>query len=174
MASDTHSKHPLDHALTNVDTIQLYEFNDISTPLGTFKLKLLFRENCKFDTKEDSPLQGIDVEENFFTPTMTKYRMEKSKERTTPSPPPPPVPVFPTAFSITSAKSRLQSHRGTSATTSTPTRSNYHPMTSISSTTASSSNNNTSQLERRISAPLVSPFKSPSLSSSPQMDLMCN
>ncbi|EPB88766.1 hypothetical protein HMPREF1544_04406 [Mucor circinelloides 1006PhL] len=162
----------LDHALTNVDTIQLYEFNDISTPLGTFKLKLLFRENCKFDTKEDSPLQGIDVEENFFTPTMTKYRMEKSKERTTPSPPPPPVPVFPTAFSITSAKSRLQSHRGTSATTSTPTRSNYHPMTSISSTTASSSNNNTSQLERRISAPLVSPFKSPSLSSSPQMDLM--
>lgn len=34
MASDTHSKYRIDHALTNVDTIQLYEFNDISTPLG--------------------------------------------------------------------------------------------------------------------------------------------
>ncbi|KAL9546546.1 hypothetical protein MBANPS3_006607 [Mucor bainieri] len=164
----------LDHALTNVDTIQLYEFNDISTPLGTFKLKLLFREHCKFDTKEDSPLHGIDVEENFFTPTMTKYRMEKSRERTLPSPPPPPVPVFPTASSITSAKSRLQSQRGTSAaaTASASSRSNHYPMTSISSTTASSTHSNTSQLERRISAPLVSPFKSPSLSSSPQTELM--
>ncbi|CAO3639226.1 unnamed protein product [Mucor fragilis] len=161
----------IDHALTNVDTIQLYEFNDISTPLGTFKLKLLFREHCKFDTKEDSPLHGIDVEENFFTPTMTKYRMEKGRERTVPSPPP--LPVFPSASSVTSAKSRLQSQRGTSAATvSASSRSNHYPMTSISSTTASSTHSNTSQLERRISAPLVSPFKSPSLSSSPQTELM--
>ncbi|KAK4512406.1 uncharacterized protein ATC70_003105 [Mucor velutinosus] len=164
----------LDHALTSVDTIQLYEFSDISTPLGTFKLKLLFREHCKFDTKEDSPLHGIDVEENFFTPTMTKYRMEKSREKTMPSPPPPPVPVFPTASSVTSAKSRLQSQRSTSAAASASisSRSNHYPMTSISSTTASGTNTHTSQLERRISAPLVSPFKSPSLSSSPQKELM--
>lgn len=129
---------------------------------------MLFREHCKFDTKEESPLHGIDVEENFFTPTMTKYRLEKSKERTVP-----PVPVFPTASSTTSAKSRLQSYRNTTTTT-TANRSNYHPMTSTSSTTATSTTNNTSLLERRISAPLVSPFKSPSLASSPQTELMCN
>jgi hypothetical protein len=40
----------------------------------------MYREHCQFDTKEESPLQGIDVEENFFTPTMTKYRQERNKE----------------------------------------------------------------------------------------------
>lgn len=40
----------------------------------------MYREHCQFDTKEESPLEGIDVGENFFTPTMTKYRQERSKE----------------------------------------------------------------------------------------------
>jgi hypothetical protein len=43
---------------------------------------LLYRDHVQFDTREDqqSSVHGIDVEEYFFTPTMTKYRQEQSKE----------------------------------------------------------------------------------------------
>ncbi|CEP11278.1 hypothetical protein [Parasitella parasitica] len=163
----------LDHALTSVDTIQLHEFKELSTPLGTFKVKLLFREHCQFNTQDKSTLDGVDVDENFFTPTMTKYRLENSKEKAAPQPSP--LPVFPTASSATSGKSRLQSYRGAAtAAATTANRTTYYPMNTASSSTSTSSNNNSnaSQLERRISAPLVSPFKSPSLSSSPQAELM--
>ncbi|KAI8642244.1 autophagy-related protein 13-domain-containing protein [Parasitella parasitica] len=164
----------LDHALTSSDTIQLHEFKELSTPLGTFKLKLLFREHCQFDTKEESKLDGIDVDEHFFTPTMTKYRLENSKEKA--APPPSPVPLFSTAASTASGKSRLKPSRGAATATTTANRTAYYLTNTGSSSSSVSSNNNSnaSQLERRISAPLVSPFKSPSLSSSPQAELMCN
>ncbi|KAG2237806.1 hypothetical protein INT48_002107 [Thamnidium elegans] len=146
---------PLDEPLTNIDTTQVYEFKEVVTPLGTFKLKLSYRKYCQFDTREgdaailpSSLPNGIDVEENFFTPTMTKYRQETVSR--------PPTPIFPSSSSSSSSRSRIQSFR------STASRSPY-PTASTSTTTS---------FERRTSAPLVQPFKSPSLSSSPQKEPM--
>lgn len=147
---------------------------------------MLYRENVLFDTREDTPtsLHGaMDVEEYFFTPTMTKYRQEEGQvkeqqQSSRPTTQPPPVSrtsIQPTpSFSSSSSRSnRLQSYRNIPSSTSTTTnRPNYrYPTTSISTTTATTSS---SSIERRISAPFVSPFKSPSLSSSPQAELMCN
>ncbi|KAI8094204.1 autophagy-related protein 13-domain-containing protein [Thamnidium elegans] len=144
-----------DEPLTNIDTTQVYEFKEVVTPLGTFKLKLSYRKYCQFDTREgdaailpSSLPNGIDVEENFFTPTMTKYRQETVSR--------PPTPIFPSSSSSSSSRSRIQSFR------STASRSPY-PTASTSTTTS---------FERRTSAPLVQPFKSPSLSSSPQKEPM--
>ncbi|GAA5815434.1 hypothetical protein MFLAVUS_008942 [Mucor flavus] len=143
---------PLDQPLTHIDTTQVYEFKEVVTPLGTFKLKLSYRKYCQFDTREGDaatlpPLPNrIDVEEDFFTPTMTKYRQETVSQ--------PPIPIFPSSSSSSSSRSRVQSFR------SAASRSPY-PTASTSTTTS---------FERRTSAPLVQPFKSPSLSSSPQKE----
>ncbi|GAA5801879.1 hypothetical protein HPULCUR_007336 [Helicostylum pulchrum] len=145
---------PLDQPLTHIDATQVYEFKEVVTPLGTFKLKLSYRKYCQFDTREGDAAtlpslpNRIDVEENFFTPTMTKYRQETISQ--------PPIPIFPSSSSSSSSRSRVQSFR------STASRSPY-PTASTSTTTS---------FERRTSAPLVQPFKSPSLSSSPQKETM--
>lgn len=162
---------PLDRPLSHMDTTQLYEFKDVVTPLGTFKLKLLYREHCQFDTatiREDTSSVlllpgGIDVDENYFTPTMTKYRQKRNKEITTTKSNSAVMHSSTSTSSTTNAaRSRINSYRSINT--------NRYPAASISSTTTSNKNNNT--LERRISAPLVQPFKSPSLSSSPQAELM--
>ncbi|KAI9364804.1 autophagy-related protein 13-domain-containing protein [Pilaira anomala] len=132
---------PLDYPLTKIDTTQLYEFKEVVTPLGTFKLGVLYRKYCQFDTREDIPTTipsqpSMDVEENYFTPTMAKYRETVQSKI-------PPTTLYP---SLSSSRHRVQSFR------SIPSRNAYPSTTS---------------LERRISAPLVQPFKSPSLSSSP-------
>jgi hypothetical protein len=45
---------------------------------STFKLKLLYRENCQFDIKDESPLSGIDIEEDFFKPSA--HNQDQRKE----------------------------------------------------------------------------------------------
>ncbi|KAG0952632.1 hypothetical protein G6F29_001125 [Rhizopus arrhizus] len=61
-----------------------YEFSDIVTPMGTFNLAVTYRRNCDFkveDRERDLSAQFIDMDEQFFTPTMTKYQEEYAKPR---------------------------------------------------------------------------------------------
>ncbi|KAI7895560.1 autophagy-related protein 13-domain-containing protein [Mucor mucedo] len=141
---------PLDRKLTSMDTVQSYEFKHVVTPLGTLKLSLNYRNHCQFDIREIEPDKSMmEVEENFFTPTMTKYRQER--ESTVKAP----TTLYPSVSSSSSRRTMQPSFR--------PSRS-YYPTSSTSTVITS--------LERRISAPIVQPFKSPSLSSSPQKELM--
>lgn len=158
MNSNQYDEVPIDRPLSPVDTINFYEFKEVVTPLGTFKLKLLYRNHCQFVTRENTStsLPGvIDVDENYFTPTMTKYRQEYIKEAPYSAARPSNVTIYPSSSTSSStSRSRLNSYR---------LSTNRYP---------TASNSNTTNLERRISAPLVQPFKSPSLSSSPQAEIM--
>ncbi|KAG0186158.1 autophagy protein 13 [Apophysomyces sp. BC1034] len=63
--------------------IEVYEFSDVVTPLGTFKLHVRFRRNCNFqleDCERDLSARFIDMDEHYFTPTMAKYRQEQDPQ----------------------------------------------------------------------------------------------
>ncbi|KAI8365636.1 autophagy-related protein 13-domain-containing protein [Choanephora cucurbitarum] len=114
-----------------------YSFSDIVTPIGTFKLNVSYRRNCDFrveDTERDLSAQFIDMDEKFFTPTMTKYHQQQQK----------------LSLTINSKRSSLDTK-----------------MVIIIRMNRQSE----SPTNRRASAPfVVSPFKSPFLSSSPQAE----
>ncbi|KAF1803452.1 hypothetical protein FB192DRAFT_1279402 [Mucor lusitanicus] len=127
---------------------KLYEFNDIVTPVGTFKLNVQYRRNCDFrieDAERDLSAQFIDMDEQFFTPTMAKYQQQQGKQ-----------------------KQKQQE-----------TDDYFQPATAAKSTTATRPSPTTGSVagtpsSRRASAPfVVSPFKSPFLSSSPQAESIC-
>lgn len=51
---------------------------------STFKLNVTYRRNCDFkveDSERDLSAQFIDMDEQFFTPTMAKYQQEYAKPR---------------------------------------------------------------------------------------------
>lgn len=117
----------------------------------TFNLTVIYRRNCDFkveDRERDLSAQFIDMDEQFFTPTMTKYQEEYSKARPT------------SLYSVTPKESTSTS----SSTRGVSKESTYRPKSSSSLSSST----------RRSSAPFaVSPFKSPFLSSSPQTDSIC-
>lgn len=117
----------------------------------TFNLTVIYRRNCDFkveDRERDLSAQFIDMDEQFFTPTMTKYQEEYSKARPT------------SLYSVTPKESTSTS----SSTRGVSKESTYRPKSSSSLSSST----------RRSSAPFaVSPFKSPFLSSSPQTESIC-
>ncbi|CAO3642403.1 unnamed protein product [Mucor fragilis] len=182
---------------------KLYEFNDIVTPIGTFKLNVNYRRNCDFrteDAERDLSAQFIDMDEQFFTPTMAKYQQQQQQQQGKQkqqqqqdaddyfrSPPAAtttrPVSMLTPSTQRASLESRLESamkhadddyrpssltamskHPTDTSTTARPFSSSSRHMHAESPTTGSASS-------RRASAPfVVSPFKSPFLSSSPQAE----
>ncbi|KAI9304061.1 autophagy-related protein 13-domain-containing protein [Cunninghamella echinulata] len=170
-----------------------YSFTDIMTPLGTFKLQVNYRRNCDFkveDSECDISARFVDMDEHYFTPTITKYQQEYNiKNR--------PASMYDTRSvtgkaeqvviptSSTSSGSSKTSYSSSSNPREIVQRQRY----SITSTSRHSpvpssplhrdskdynlepiiSTLNTS-VSRRTSVPAFSPFKSPSLSSSPQAE----
>ncbi|OBZ85789.1 Autophagy-related protein 13 [Choanephora cucurbitarum] len=128
-----------------------YSFSDIVTPIGTFKLNVSYRRNCDFrveDTERDLSAQFIDMDEKFFTPTMTKYHQQQQKLSVT----------------INPKRSSLDTKMDLTPSTSTSSRHILEHRSSLGRQSESPTN-------RRSSAPfVVSPFKSPFLSSSPQAE----
>ncbi|KAG1464155.1 hypothetical protein G6F46_005360 [Rhizopus delemar] len=119
-----------------------YKFSDIVTPNGTFNLSVTYRRNCAFkveDRERDLSAQFIDMDEQFFTPTMTKYQHTKSRP--------------------TSQSSVTRKKSSSSISSRNSLEMNQKLNISISSSSRHGSITRT-----------VSPFKSPSLSSSPQID----
>ncbi|KAF0482043.1 autophagy-related protein 13-domain-containing protein [Gigaspora margarita] len=49
-----------------------YKFNSIDTPLGVLSLKVNYRTNCEFHVDDSSEVL-IDMDENYFTPTLANY-----------------------------------------------------------------------------------------------------
>ncbi|EPB89041.1 hypothetical protein HMPREF1544_04164 [Mucor circinelloides 1006PhL] len=189
---------------------KLYEFNDIVTPIGTFKLNVNYRRNCDFrieDSERDLSAQFIDMDEQFFTPTMAKYQQQqqlqqqqgkqkqKQQQDTNDYFRPPtattaarPVSMLTQSSPRASLESKLenamkQSHADDDYRPSSLNSMSKHPIdTSAARPFSSSSRNPTAESptttsaagtpsSRRASAPfVVSPFKSPFLSSSPQAE----
>ncbi|KAI8381591.1 autophagy-related protein 13-domain-containing protein [Radiomyces spectabilis] len=168
-----------------------YEFTDILTPLGMFKLQVQYRKNCEFrvdDAEQDLSARFIDMDEHYFTPTMAKYQQEQRGIKS---------PRRPLSFHEdrrTRATKETQESTGVSPPMSGPPtsvgdfvnpreivqqrqrHSSAVPYATVSSTTTrdhrvSSDTSSNEMLSRRASLPYVSPFKSPSLSSSPQADV---
>ncbi|CAG8502720.1 2799_t:CDS:10 [Ambispora gerdemannii] len=66
-------------------TARSYTFDPIDTPIGTFTLSVGFRSNCEFHIDDDSEAilssRFIDMDENYFTPTMARYYQEEERQR---------------------------------------------------------------------------------------------
>ncbi|KAG0760687.1 hypothetical protein G6F57_008229 [Rhizopus arrhizus] len=138
----------LDHLLHKKDRINVYEFTDISTPLGIIKLKTYYREYCPLDTKTLLPYIILDI---------NRQQQQEERKRKNISPRPT------SSLSTNTTTVSLVSSRSSSTTTS----NSYN-----SSMPQSLRGNNFINLsERRVSNPVISPFKSPSLSASPQPEL---
>ncbi|KAI8988522.1 autophagy-related protein 13-domain-containing protein [Mycotypha africana] len=135
-----------------------YDFNDIITPIGTFKLRAIYRRNCDFkieDTEKDLSSHFIDMDEQFFTPTLAKYQQQQQQQQSSNRPSTRPVSMLSNRSPPTSINSRYSSY------------DNNEQQQRLRSNTSSSTTSNS----RRASATfVVSPFKSPFLSSSPQAD----
>ncbi|KAG2209257.1 hypothetical protein INT47_005549, partial [Mucor saturninus] len=128
-----------------------HTFSDIVTPMGTFGLNVTYRRNCDFkveDAERDLSAQFIDMDEQFFTPTMAKYQQEFARPR--------PVSMY---SPIIAREIRQQSFSPSDPQEIQP----RIPRTTNRDSSAPSSSS------RRASVPyVVSPFKSPFLASSPQ------
>ncbi|KAI8093847.1 autophagy-related protein 13-domain-containing protein [Halteromyces radiatus] len=184
-----------------------YTFTDIMTPLGTFKLQVNYRRNCDFkieDSERDISDRFVDMDEQFFTPTIEKYQQGYH----TPSRPRP-LSMHDSRSSILSEMAQLKEAPTISPTTSTSTSSRYSQPTaeysdpreivqqrqrhssivprqsplsssplnrdskgSTGTSIEPSISTSSTPVSRRTSVPAFSPFKSPSLSSSPQADNM--
>lgn len=166
-----------------------YKFTDVVTPIGTFKLNVTYRRNCDFrveDSERDLSAQFIDMDEHFFTPTMAKYQQQEYTR---------PRPV--SAYTPSSNRRESLLDDDSNRTKMENSRRNFstspiHPseqrefqsqhQTSTNTITGSTPKQTTSShalnraesvlsTSRRSSAPfVVSPFKSPFLSSSPQAE----
>ncbi|KAF9541816.1 autophagy protein 13 [Mortierella hygrophila] len=56
-----------------------YRFGQVETPLGDFSLKVTYRSNCEFQVDESETMQRsrfIDMDENYFTPTIVAHSQE--------------------------------------------------------------------------------------------------
>ncbi|KAI9488025.1 autophagy-related protein 13-domain-containing protein [Zychaea mexicana] len=189
---------PLDQPMLRGGATDEYEFSNVVTPLGTFKLHVEYRKNCDFrleDSERDLSARMIDMDEHFFTPTMVQHRQEQHPRAIYPhdeeatasrhahrnSPPYANARQSSTDSSdpreIIQQQQRKSSmgFRGGSPTSVSPlnreTGSSLRASPVKSSTTAVVGTPPTST-KRRTSAPHMSPFKSPSLSSSPQAEAL--
>ncbi|KAF9923944.1 autophagy protein 13 [Linnemannia zychae] len=58
-----------------------YRFGQVETPLGAFSLKVTYRSNCEFQVDESEAVLSsrfIDMDENYFTPTIVTHSQEYS------------------------------------------------------------------------------------------------
>ncbi|KAF9935602.1 autophagy protein 13, partial [Modicella reniformis] len=65
-----------------------YRFGQVETPLGSFSLKVTYRSNCEFHVDESEALLSskfIDMDENYFTPTIVTHSQESMKSTNRPS-----------------------------------------------------------------------------------------
>ncbi|KAI8066394.1 autophagy-related protein 13-domain-containing protein [Gongronella butleri] len=174
-----HDEIPLEGTILEGDArlpIKTYTFSDIVTPLGTFKLQVQYRRNCEFqveDVERDFSTRFVDMDEYYFTPTVAKYDGPRSARPvsmyggTSTSP----TKAVPT--SSTSTSSRVSYHGGESSlrrTRASPVSSSSPKKSSISALEPVISTSTSSVTRGGTSIPAISPFKSPSLSSSPQAD----
>ncbi|KAF9185532.1 autophagy protein 13, partial [Haplosporangium sp. Z 767] len=59
-----------------------YRFGQVETPLGAFSLKVAYRSNCEFHVDESEAVLSsrfIDMDENYFTPTIVTHSQESIK-----------------------------------------------------------------------------------------------
>ncbi|CEP10443.1 hypothetical protein [Parasitella parasitica] len=197
---------PLDTSIIESDArkpTKFYEFNDIVTPIGTFKLNVNYRRNCDFrieDSERDLSAQFIDMDEQFFTPTMAKYQQQQQQQkqkqkqreqddsdgyfRPSVTTSVRPVSMFARSSPRASLESKLEAAIKQSPTDDNFSRPSSHTTMPKNTTTnpsipkpfSSGGSRNTAETSkgetnRRSSAPfVVSPFKSPFLSSSPQAE----
>ncbi|KAF9575200.1 autophagy protein 13 [Mortierella alpina] len=65
-----------------------YRFGQVETPLGAFSLKVTYRSNCEFHVDESEAVLSsrfIDMDENYFTPTIVTHSQESVKSSRRPS-----------------------------------------------------------------------------------------
>ncbi|KAI8394093.1 autophagy-related protein 13-domain-containing protein [Radiomyces spectabilis] len=154
---------------------KLYQLSKVVTPLGVFQLDVRYRTSCdiQLDVHEtQTSTQFIDMDEHFFTPTMAKYREEGRKEYNSQAPSVSPASKL-TVDTRSTAENQLQtsSHAPRRASSLRDTAfSSWRQSPLVASDIAPSLSTNT--LSKRGNIPLISPFKSPSLSSSPQAETM--
>ncbi|KAK3839436.1 MAG: autophagy-related protein 13-domain-containing protein [Linnemannia elongata] len=58
-----------------------YRFGQVETPLGAFSLKVTYRSNCEFQVDESEAMltsRFMDMDENYFTPTIVAHSQESS------------------------------------------------------------------------------------------------
>ncbi|KAG0168469.1 autophagy protein 13 [Apophysomyces sp. BC1015] len=192
---------PIDIPITDGDAripTEVYEFSDVVTPLGTFKLHVRFRRNCNFqleDCERDLSARFIDMDEHYFTPTMAKYRQEQDPQpqqkrrpysmyesetelakETTTAPKDEEVLSQTRRLSVDYSDPReiVQQRQRQSSIVSRQSPLSISPFNrdSLGSRGQISSGEAAQNVitPRRSSGSIVSPFKSPSLSSSPQAD----
>ncbi|KAF7732269.1 autophagy protein 13 [Apophysomyces ossiformis] len=175
---------------------ETYDFSGVVTPLGTFKLHVRYRRNCNFqieDSERDLSARFIDMDEHYFTPTMAKYRQEQDvrpqrKQRPysmyeseteltkemTPAPKDEEVLAQTRRLSVDYSDPReiVQQRQRQSSIVSRQSPQSISPFNrdSLGSRGQSGSGDTPHVTPRRSSGSIVSPFKSPSLSSSPQAD----
>ncbi|GAA5812067.1 hypothetical protein MFLAVUS_005516 [Mucor flavus] len=136
---------------------KLYNFSDIVTPMGTFKLNVSYRRNCEFkveDSERDLSAQFIDMDEQYFTPTMAKYQQEYTSK-------PRPVSMF---------SPRMETQPPPQSTLPREIQQRPHTTTTASATTSRRLSSASSSARRSSVPHVVSPFKSPFLASSPQAE----
>ncbi|KAF9419305.1 autophagy protein 13 [Podila epigama] len=59
-----------------------YRFGQVETPVGAFSLKVTYRSNCDFHVDESEAVLSsrfIDMDENYFTPTIVTHSQESDK-----------------------------------------------------------------------------------------------
>ncbi|KAG0198322.1 autophagy protein 13 [Mortierella sp. GBA30] len=65
-----------------------YRFGQVETPLGAFSLKVTYRSNCGFHVDESEAVLSsrfIDMDENYFTPTIVTHSQESVRSMRRPS-----------------------------------------------------------------------------------------
>ncbi|ORX62067.1 hypothetical protein DM01DRAFT_1369979 [Hesseltinella vesiculosa] len=150
--------------------LQTYSFSDIVTPLGTFKLQVQYRRNCEFqleDVERDFSTRFVDMDEYYFTPTVTKYDQPRSRPVSMYGDSRPYTEKFAQPIASTSASSRF-SYTGDNPLRRTRQSISSSPLKGAGADPIISTS--TSSVTRGAPIPAISPFKSPSLSSSPQAD----
>ncbi|KAI7856787.1 autophagy-related protein 13-domain-containing protein [Circinella umbellata] len=173
--------------------IDEYDFSDVVTPLGTFKLHVEYRKNCDFqaeDSERDLSARMIDMDEHFFTPTMVQHRQEQRprsvhsyEEESAGSRyahrNSPPIAFRRESTDSSDPREIIQQRQRQSSMGLRGSPTSVSPLnreSSISTTRTSPGEASTtigipsSSTKRRTSAPHMSPFKSLPLSSSPQTE----
>ncbi|KAI7874877.1 hypothetical protein K492DRAFT_211287 [Lichtheimia hyalospora FSU 10163] len=78
----------------DMDAVDEHTLTNLKTPLGTFNLQVRYRKHANFHMQEqDSSARFIDLDQQYFMPTITKFAKRSPPPppwpNTSPSPPPP-------------------------------------------------------------------------------------
>ncbi|KAJ8659315.1 hypothetical protein O0I10_005030 [Lichtheimia ornata] len=97
----------------DMDAVEEHTLNNLQTPLGTFNIQVRYRKHANFHIQEqDSSARFIDLDQQYFMPTITKFAKRSPPlppwPNASPSPPPPPSSSSTTRHSSTSPDERHQ------------------------------------------------------------------